>query len=77
MNLDEKKFKSLYEEYPPDYFLTELCNNIKEFGLDNYKQLVDEYNNVIENLQEEGKLPTGQQIVDMVNKEREGLDFDY
>lgn len=72
--------------YPnTDFYIKQLCKEIENYGIENYKKLVDEYNQGLEQLKKEGKLPTPQQIVDLVRKdmqknedeiEQEGIGID-
>lgn len=44
--------------------MRELCNFIEKRGLNEYKSYLDEYNTSLKSLQESGKLPVGQEIID-------------
>ena len=51
-----------------------LGEEIKKFGLDNYKNILDNYNNAIETIRAKGNLPTPQQIVD-AEKDNQPIDL--
>ena len=85
MNINKRLASDL--KYYPDtkYYIEQLCNEIEAYGIENYKKLVDEYNEGLEQLKKDGKLPTPQQIVDLVRKdmqkdedetEQEGIGID-
>lgn len=56
------------------YYIDQLCDKIEEYGLDNYKKLVTEYNQKLENLRKNGKLLTPQQIVDTIRNHKQKKD---
>lgn len=85
MNINRKLASDLNHYPNTDFYIKQLCNEIESYGIENYKKLVDEYNQGLEQLQKEGKLPTPQQIVDLVKKymqkdedeiEQEGIGID-
>ena len=49
--------------------IKELCGVIKEFGLDNYKQIVMSYNSLLENKRSSGELLTPEEIVSLQRKD--------
>jgi len=61
--------------YMPDSsaYIEQLCSEIEEIGIDEYKKVVDQYNHSLEQLKESGKLPTPQEIV---NSARENEEID-
>lgn len=61
-----------YAQYFPDSskYMEDLCDEIGRLGIDKYKQVLDEYNQSIERLRDEGKLPTPQQIVDAAREDK-------
>ena len=68
MEIDnELKECVLYFSDSPKY-MEDLCDEIARIGIDKYKLLVDEYNKTLEQLREQGKLPTPQEIVNSVKK---------
>lgn len=50
-----------YRESP--VYMQALCDEIERIGLDKYKEVVDRYNQFLETLREQGRLPTPEQIV--------------
>ena len=69
MNINRRLASDL-NHYPNTvFYIKQLCNEIESYGIENYKKLVDEYNQGLEQLKKEGKLPTPQQIVDLVRKD--------
>ena len=69
MNINRKLASDLNHYPNTDFYIKQLCNEIESYGIENYKKLVDEYNQGLEQLKKEGKLPTPQQIVDLVRKD--------
>lgn len=55
-------------------YMKELCDEIEKIGISKYKDILDEYNKSLEQLRENGKLPTPQKIVDL-NKENKKIDL--
>lgn len=49
-------------------YLEEFCKKIKEYGIDEYRELVTKYNTGLEELKEENKLPTPETILNSINK---------
>jgi len=49
-------------------YMEDLCEEIGRIGLDEYKNVLDEYNTRLEELQKSGELPTPQQIIDSINR---------
>lgn len=85
MNINKRLASDL--KYYPDtkFYIEQLCKEIETYGIQNYKKLVDEYNQGLEQLKKDGKLPTPQQVVNLVRKdmkknenetEREGIGID-
>lgn len=54
-------------------YMKALCDEIERIGLDAYKKVVNQYNKTLENLREEGELPTPEQIVNLT---KENKDYD-
>lgn len=53
------------KHYPDsDFYIKQLCDVIEKFGIDDYQKLVKKYNESLEQLKQQKKLPTPQQIVD-------------
>lgn len=74
MNIsDRTKADVMYMPDSPAY-IEQLCSEIEEIGIDEYKKIVDTYNHSLEQLKESGKLPTPQQIVDSV-REKNKIDL--
>ena len=70
MNIDKELAENL-ENYPDtDFYIKELCKKIEDFGIENYKKLLDKYNTRLEQLRENKTLPTPQQIVDTVRRDK-------
>lgn len=69
MNINRRLASDLNYYPDTDFYIKQLCKEIEIYGIDNYKKLVDEYNQGLEQLKKEGKLPTPQQIVDLVRKD--------
>lgn len=69
MNINRKLASDLNHYPNTDFYIKQLCNEIETYGIEDYKKLVDEYNQGLEQLKKEGKLPTPQQIVDLVRKD--------
>lgn len=69
MNINKRLAINL--KYYPDtkFYIEQFCKEIETYGIENYKKLVDEYNERLEKLKKDGKLPTPQQIVDLVRKD--------
>ena len=66
------------ENYPDtDLYIKELCEKIEDFGIENYKKLLDKYNTRLEQLRENKTLPTPQQIVDTVRRDKSKEVEDY
>lgn len=85
MNINKRLASDL--KYYPDtkFYIEQLCKEIETYGIQNYKKLVDEYNQGLEQLKKDGKLLTPQQVVNLVRKdmkknenetEREGIGID-
>lgn len=55
-------------------YMNDLCEEIERIGIDKYKEVLDEYNSRLEQLQQSGKLPTPQQIIDSI-KEGKTIDI--
>lgn len=70
MNIEMRLARNLIQYPNTDFYLKQLCQEIEKYGIENYKKLVEQYNQDLENLRNEGKLPTPQQVVDLVNKNR-------
>ena len=69
MNIN-RRLASYLRHYPnTDFYIKQLCNEIETYGIENYRKLVEEYNQGLKQLKKEGKLPTPQQIVDLVRKD--------
>ena len=68
VNIDEKLQYKLLNFGNAKPYLEEFSAKIEEFGIDNYKQIVQEYNLKLEQLRDSGALPTPQEIVDSINK---------
>ena len=81
-------FKYLFEKMPEidnsiksnciynfdDIFtIANLCQEINRIGLDKYKEILDEYNHAIESLQQEGKLPTPEELLTSFKNARQEL----
>lgn len=49
-------------------YMKDLCDEIEKIGISKYKDILDEYNKSLEQLKENGKLPTPQEIVDLNKK---------
>ena len=77
MNINKRLASDL--KYYPDtkFYIEQLCNEIEAYGIENYKKLVDEYNKVLEQLKRDGKLPTPQQIVDLVRKDMQNDEDEF
>ncbi len=71
----DKKLRINIIAYPdtPAY-IEKLCDEIEKIGIDRYKEILDEYNNGLEQLKNEGKLPTPQEIVN-ADKEDKKIDI--
>ena len=70
MNIDKELAENL-EIYPDiDFYIKELCEKIEDFGIENYKELLDKYNTRLEQLRENKTLPTPQQVVDTVRRDK-------
>ena len=67
---DRTKADIMYAPDSPAY-IEQLCSEIEEIGIDEYKKIVDTYNSSLEQLKESGKLPTPQQIVDSARENQE------
>lgn len=77
MNIDKELAENL-ENYPDtDFYIKELCEKIEDFGIENYKKLLDKYNTRLEQLRENKTLPTPQQIVDTVRRDKSKEVEDY
>lgn len=85
MNINRRLASDLKHYPDTDFYIKQLCKEIETYGIENYKKLVDEYNQGLEQLKKDGKLPTPQQIVDLVRKDmqkdedeinQEGLEID-
>lgn len=76
MNIENRLATNLHRHPNIDFYLKQLCQEIEKYGIENYKKLVDEYNQGLENLKNAGKLPTPQQVVDLVRKDMEKDDDD-
>ena len=63
MDIDEELQWKILECGNVQVYLDELCEEIQEIGIDKYKKIVTKYNDSIEELKENGKLPTPQQII--------------
>ena len=50
------------------YYIKELCNSIKKFGLENYKNICYKFNYTLELLAKNNILPSPQQIIDSIKK---------
>ena len=50
------------------YYIKELCNSIKNFGLENYKNICYKFNYTLELLAKNNILPSPQQIIDSIKK---------
>lgn len=73
MDIDiETKECALYS-LDSSIYMENLCDEIGRIGIDKYKALVDEYNKSLENLREQGNLPTPQEIV---NSSKENIKID-
>lgn len=59
--------------YNSEVYIEQLCDVIKEFGLDNYKRICDKFNYTLEALRDKNMLPSPEQIIDSMNK---GLPID-
>ena len=68
MNIEEELSNNLIQYPDTDYYLKQLCQKIENFGISNYKEILDEYNSNLEKQKEEGKLMTPQQVVNFVNE---------
>lgn len=55
-----------YKEAKP--YLDKLFEKIKEYGIDNYRELVKGYNEALKELKDSGKLPTPEEILSSQNK---------
>lgn len=69
MNINTRLASNLSEYPNTKFYIEQLCSEIEVYGIENYKKLVDEYNKELEQLKKDGKLPTPQQIVDLVRKD--------
>lgn len=49
-------------------YMKDLCDEIEKIGISKYKDILDKYNKSLEQLKENGKLPTPQEIVDLNKK---------
>lgn len=58
-----------YMESP--VYIKALCEEIEKIGLDEYKRIIDQYNGSLENLKEQGKLPTSEQIVSLTKENKD------
>ena len=67
-------FKKLTEQFLKIYINAESVN---DFGIENYKKLLDKYNTRLEQLRENKTLPTPQQIVDTVRRDKSKEVEDY
>lgn len=71
MDIDNRiKEDALYSPETPQY-MQSLCEEIDRIGIDKYKGLIDEYNNTLQELRENGKLPTPQEIINSVRENQE------
>lgn len=71
MDIDNRiKVDALYSPETPRY-MQSLCEEIDRIGIDKYKELIDEYNNTLQELRENGKLPTPQEIINSVRENQE------
>lgn len=57
-----------------DVYMEALCAEIDKLGIDKYKEVVSKYNTLLEELRENGKLPTPQAIVNSI-KENKRIDL--
>lgn len=64
----EEELQYYLLHYNSDNYIDELCEVIQKFGLENYKKICDKFNNTLELLRQNNKLPTPEQIIDSINK---------
>ena len=67
MPVDEGLQDAVLNNPNSSVYLRELCNTIKSFGLDNYKNIVMNYNHELESKQRTGELLTPDEIVNSIS----------
>ena len=70
INVDGYLKSRVLSNYSSDVYMKELCEVIKEFGIDNYKQIVDSYNKELERKRASGELLTPEEIVALSKEEK-------
>ena len=63
LGIDESLQYSLINYKDAKPYINELLNKIKEYGIDEFKELVKGYNGALEELRNSGKLPTGEEVL--------------
>ncbi len=63
MGIDESLQYRLVNFKDAKPYLNEFCEKIKEYGIDNYKELIKGYNEALIELRDSGKLPTPEEIL--------------
>lgn len=70
MNIDDGIKDCVFYFPESSKYMEDLCDEISVMGIDKYKAIVDEYNKSLEQLRENDKLLTPQEIVDSVRENR-------
>lgn len=70
MDIDNKIKRNALHLPENSQYMQALCSEIDRIGIDEYKSIVDEYNKALEQLRKIGKLPTPQEIVDLMKEEK-------
>ena len=71
MDINESVKVYMLRNMQSSVYAKQLCEEIEKNGIDEYKKIVDKYNNSLEKMKEQNKLPTPQQIVDFTKENKE------
>ena len=70
LDIDKEVCGNIMRYMESPVYIQELMDEIEKNGIDQYKEVVTKYNNVLEILREKGQLPTPEQIVDFVKENK-------